>query len=95
MSSSIRPATRSSRVELTDDGPVIAIELSESRTLVSTAADTVEAAGVELATWVHVEVRWDDGGMAWEVTQEAALPGHLCTAGRPARPKDSRRSVSG
>ena len=35
----------------------------------------VEAAGVELATWVHVEVRWDDGGMAWEVTQEASASG--------------------
>jgi hypothetical protein len=71
------PVPVAGRVELTDaaDGPVIAIELSESRTLVSTAADVVEAAGVQLATWVHVEVRWDDGGMAWEVTQEANASG--------------------
>jgi hypothetical protein len=60
------------RVELTDpaDSPIIAIDLSESRTVVSTPADVVEEAGLQLATWTHVEMRSENGGMAWKVTQE-------------------------
>jgi hypothetical protein len=60
------------RVELTDNAgsPIIAIDLSESRTVVSAPADVVEEAGLQLATWTHVEMRSEDGGTAWEITQE-------------------------
>jgi hypothetical protein len=60
------------RVELTDaaEVTVIAIELSESRSVVSTAADVVEGAGVTPARWIHVAIRSEDGGVDWEVTEK-------------------------
>jgi hypothetical protein len=66
------PAPVAARLELADaaDGPVIAMDLSESRSVVSIASDVVEGAGVQLANWIHVEMRSEDGGVAWEVTQE-------------------------
>jgi len=63
------------RVELTNAaaGARVAIDLSEARTVVSIAGEVVEAAGVQPGQWMHVELRSEDGGAAWQVNQRGVL----------------------
>ena len=81
------PGPVEARVELTDavSGQVVATDLSESRTVVSIADQMAEGAGVQLASWIHVELRSEDSGIAWVITQAPNGPG----------PSVQRRSLAG
>ena len=65
------------RVELSGspDAAIVAIDLSESTTTVSIAGDVIKEEGIQPASWAHVEIRSDGGGVAWQITQGTNDPG--------------------